>query len=219
MKLVSSETSMVVAGAWNAAIVTPEWIQKYGLRQEPNEENRVQVFIPAGSGMVFEFPRFSFNGLVLAARPDALVINPKESSQAKMEEIEFLARNTLAELTHTPVNGIGHNFEFRDSSPDPRHLGVFTGSQEDLMDAAPNGWEVVGSNVTTSLRDGDTIVNIARLFDGTKLTVKFNFHHQIANRDQAMAVLSGDNGYKRLFQNYTIARELVAKMYGEIDDN
>ena len=87
------------------------------------------------------------------------------------------------------------------------------------MDAAPNGWEVVGSNVTTSLRDGDTIVNIARLFDGTKLTVKFNFHHQIANRDQAMAVLSGDNGYKRLFQNYTIARELVAKMYGEIDDN
>ncbi len=30
MDLISSETSLVVAGAWNAAILTPEWVQKHG---------------------------------------------------------------------------------------------------------------------------------------------------------------------------------------------
>jgi len=219
MKLVPSETSLVVAGVWNTAIVTPDWILKYGLQQEPSEENRVQVFIPAGSGMLFELPRFSFSGLLVAARPDALVISPKESSQAKMEEIEFLATNTLTQLTHTPINGIGHNFEFRDENPDPAFLAVFTKAQEDVMDQTPDGWAVASANVVTSLKDGDRLVNIVRAFDGKQLSVKFNFHHSISTREQAISVLSGTNGYKHLFENYTFAREFVIKMYGGINDD
>lgn len=219
MKLVADETSLVVAGAWNTAIVTPDWILKFGLQREPGAETRIQAFIPAGAGMFFGFPKFAFDGVVMAVRPDALVFSPKDMDKSCMEGIERLASNTVAALTHTPVSGVGHNFEFRDPDPNPESLGAFTNSQVDLIDAVPPGWGPIGSTLATSLQLGETVVNVTRAFVGGQLSVKFNFHHPVVDVEQVTRVLTGQGGYKTFFDNYGIARELITKMYGEIDDN
>jgi hypothetical protein len=33
MELIPSETSLVIAGAWNVAILNPTWVQKHGLEK------------------------------------------------------------------------------------------------------------------------------------------------------------------------------------------
>jgi hypothetical protein len=42
MELIPSETTLVVAGAWNMAILTPAWVQKHGLLKT---DERVQVLM------------------------------------------------------------------------------------------------------------------------------------------------------------------------------
>lgn len=218
MKLAPAETSLVIAGSWNPAIVQPGWIWKYGLEKDDALENRIQVFVPTGAGLIFEFPRFSFDGLLVAARPDALVLTPKESTQVKMEEIENVTHRMLSQLTHTPITGVGHNFEFRDSEPKPEFLKPFTDAQLDLVDASPDGWGAAASGLTSTFRFGDASVNITRLFDGNSLTLRFNFHHPVTTAEKAMEVLSGQN-HKRIFDNLQVAKELATKMYGELDEN
>lgn len=218
MKFIDSETSLVVAGAWNPAIVTPEWILKYGLKKDLQEENRVQVFVPAGAGLIFEMPRFSFSGLIVTVRPDALVIAPKETTQAQFEQIEVLAANTVQELTHTPISGIGHNFEFRSENPSAECLGIFSNSYEDLIDAMPDDWSVAGSTLSSSMQMGATTVNVTRTFIGSQLSIKFNFHHPVVDGAQAISVLKGELGYKHLHQNLEIAKNLVIKIYGDLSD-
>jgi hypothetical protein len=219
MKLVPNETCLVVAGAWNPAIVTPEWILRFGLKAEPGLESRVQAFIPTGIGMIFEFPRFSLENFSFVVRPDTLIFYPKELSEQQMTQIEFVAGNTVQELTHTPIRGIGHNFEFRDAEPDLRFLAAFTNSQTDLVDATPEGWTVSASTVTTALQIGESVVNIVRSFDGTQLSVRFNFHHQVTGGEHALELLRNQNGGKRFFDSYNLAREIITKMYGDINDD
>jgi hypothetical protein len=91
MKLVEKETSLVVTGAWNAAIVTPEWLLRYGLQKAEGVEAQVQVQIPTGQGMVFEFPRYTFEDITIQIRPDALVIRPHEASQPSLDKLAWLA--------------------------------------------------------------------------------------------------------------------------------
>ena len=171
MKLVPNETCLVVAGAWNPAIVTPEWILKFGLKAEPGLESRVQAFIPTGIDMIFEFPRFSLDRFNFVVRPDTLIFYPKESSKEHMAEIESVAGNTVEALTHTPIRGIGHNFEFRDAEPDAQFLAAFTDSQTDLVDATPEGWSVSASSVTTALQVGESVVNITNKVRSCEATI------------------------------------------------
>jgi len=79
MQIVSTETSLVIAGAWNIAILTPGWVLKYGLQQKGDEH--VQVFFPAGSGALFGFPRYQLKDFSFVVRPDAsLMLGEKRPS-------------------------------------------------------------------------------------------------------------------------------------------
>ena len=218
MKLIPDETSLVVAGAWNSAIVTPEWIQRFGLKKEPDQASPFQAVIPVGAGMFFEFPRFNFDGMSVMVRPDAMLLTPSDLSEAKMDEIETVAANVVAELKHTPIGGIGHNFGFSDENPDIDFLTAFTDSQAALVGAAPDGWNVSATLLSTTMTFEETQVNIQRVVNGGRLSIKFNFHHTVADGPKALQVLKGEGGYKRVAENFRVARDIIKKMYGDIDE-
>ena len=219
MKLISEETSLVIAGAWNSAIVTPEWIQRYGLKKEAGQEISFQAMVPVGAGMLFDFPRFSFDGLSVVVRPDALVLAPSGNSEEKMDEIEQLAANAVAELKHTPVGGVGHNFGFCEDTPNVEALTAFTESQNALVAAAPDGWTVASTLLATTMIYGSTQVTVNRAVIGNRLTIKFNFHHAVSNGIGALSILRGEDGYKRLRENYQVARTIITQLYGDLDEH
>ncbi|TNH40961.1 hypothetical protein [Paracoccus haeundaensis] len=213
-----TETALVIAGAWNTAILSPEWVLRHGLQRQAEE--RVQVLIPAGVGMIFEFPRYNVGDFSYVVRPDALIVAPPETSEASIAACEDAVARMIDVLKHTPVSGLGHNFEFRDEAPSDVCVNGFTAARQDLVDQMPQGWDAASASINSSFRnhDGSVIVNISRTLDAGIHIVKFNYHHVIASVEQALQVLRGESDYRRMWTNYAQAAELVNQLYGEEDN-
>ena len=189
MQIVPEETSLVVAGAWNPAILTPAWVLQHGLgRQEPSQ---VQVFMPAGFGGVFELPRYVLDQFTYVVRPDSLVLTPTQHTPGSLEAVERSVFKMLEVLRHTPVNGVGHNFEFRQQDPAITNLDVFTKSRQDLADYIPDGWSPQAVSIASSFANTsqNTVLNIQRSFDAGR-------RHSAKCRRTAIGRLhrSGDRG-------------------------
>jgi len=219
MKLFHEETTLVIAGAWNPAILTPPWVLKHGLEKVLDGTNRYQAFLPAGFGLIFDAPRYVLEDLTFSVRPDSLIIVPKSETSEELNIAEDVAARMLNHLKHTPVGGVGHNFEFREQNPQPAQLDVFTRSRQDLADVMPNGWEPATAAISSSFtKAGGTVaINVQRTFEGGAIIVKVNFHHAVANAEQAISVLSGGNGYSRMPENFQLARTLLTTIYGELE--
>ena len=216
MDFIPSETSLVVAGAWNAAILTPGWVLRHGLSVPEGREEQVQVFMPAGAGVMFEFPRYTLPQLTYVVRSDALILAPNSAEEASFAVLETAAASMLTALRHTPVTGVGHNFEFRSSDVAPEHLDVFTLSGRDISDNMPQGWSGGASVINSSFQkdDGAVVVTIARRFDAGTVSVKFNFHHPVVGIDQAIQVVKSQGNYQSILSNFALAKNLVTNLYG-----
>lgn len=220
MKLVSTETSLVIAGAWNPAILTPDWVLKHGLGKTSDESNLVQAFLPAMQGVIFEFPRYKLEQLTYLVRPDALILSPVESSDDELKSLERMAAKILEELKHTPITGIGHNFTFIDASPQPQALDLFTASRQDLTDNMPEGWTPATTTLNATFKNAkeNVILNIQRQIDANELKVSFNFHHPVKSEDDAKLIFEGRNGYNQMSKNLELAILLIKQLYGDIDN-
>ena len=216
MKIVPSETTLVVAGAWNAAILTPDWVIRHGLKRVPEQRDgtAVQVLIPAGPFGVLEAPRFSLEGFSFTARSDALVLLPDATDDVSLRRVEELAANILTTLNHTPIAGIGHNFEFISDDPDRQWPEAFNSSQIDLIDASPSDWEAYRTVLATQFKCDQIQVNVQRYAEGPKIGIKFNFHHPVSSADKGREVLTGI-GYRSFWDNFKIAEQLVSRLFGE----
>jgi hypothetical protein len=217
MRLVPENTTLVIAGAWNPAILTPAWMLQYGLRRDPGEQHTVQVSMPAGMGLAFDFARYELQDFSYTARGDALVLMPAGAQPDGLRLLEDVGASILGELPHTPVSGVGHNFEFKDDDPDPAWLNLFANSQQDLVDVLPADANSVAQTLSSSLEFGNVIVNIQRYFDGRHLGVKFNFHHAIQAPGQGIRVLRAEDGYRRFADNFEFAMNMVRDLYGRVD--
>ncbi len=217
MQLFPAETSLVVAGAWNPAILTPAWVLRHGLNRPAGQAEPVQVYVPAGTGLIFDFPRYVLPEFTFVVRPDTLIMAPTDQTANNLEVLENAAALMLEHLRHTPINGIGHNFEYRDTEPSPDQLENFTRSRQDISDIMPGGWTSASTMVASSFRkeNGSVIVTATRQFDAGIVSVKFNFHHPITSVDQALQILRGENGFARMAANFEFARSLVTTLYGE----
>jgi hypothetical protein len=221
MKINANETSLVVAGAWNPAIITPPWVQQHILNRQPTVGHNIQVFLPAGQGLAFEAPRFALEEFSFSVRPELLLILPKATQEQELRQIEDVVASIIRHLKHTPINGIGHNFEFRSAAPSIEQQGIFTVSRQDISDNLPAGWNAVTSVLSAAFTNaaGNTFVNIQRQIEGGSLVVKMNFHHPVTSADQALSILSGENGYNRMAGNLELAKSLIALLYGTSGDD
>ena len=109
MKLIHEETSLVLAGAWNPAILTPPWVLQHGLNRALDGTNRYQAFLPTGLGLVFESPRYVLEDLTYTVRPDSLIITPNSETPEDLNSVEDVTARMLEQLSHTPMGGVGHN--------------------------------------------------------------------------------------------------------------
>lgn len=218
MELVSSETTLVVAGAWNTSIINPAWMIQHGLDDRAAAQPaRVQIFMPAIQGGMLEFPRFTLEQFTYTVSPGALVLAPIGDPPQSFEIAEEALTRVLRTLVHTPISGVGHNFEFRDPAPQAGDVAAFTNARQDIVDAMPPGWTPASTALHSTFANGagNVQVNIQRQSDNGVLTVKFNFHHVATDAQQAIAVLTGAEGRPRMAANLELARRLINTLYLE----
>lgn len=215
MEYVPAETSLVVAGPWNPAILTPAWVARYGMGAEPGSLGRVQVMVPALQGLMFELPRYRLEKFSYTVRPDALVLSPNEGAPGSLGELEDIAAKILSTLRHTPVSGVGHNFEFKSANPEAGQLETFTKSRQDLGDHVPSGWTAGSSAIVSSFKNetGALQINVHRQYDAGTIVIKVNFHHPVSSIDEAIAVLADREKFGSMDANRSIAEKFLSEIY------
>ena len=216
MQVTLPETSLVIAGAWNPAILTPAWILQHAMQNTDAQAHMVQAVFPAMLNGAFDFPRFMLPGFAYTARNDAVVFLPESMAENVLSNMEDVVARLLAQLNHTPIGGVGHNFEFRHSPTRDEWLEPFNRSQVELIDAA-GGWNVSRTTLATSFVIDQVTINIQRYTEGDAMVVKFNFHHSVNSAAEARLVTVGQ-GFPRFWQNFETAKSIVQKLYGNLDD-
>ena len=105
MNALPASWNIVLAGAWNPAIINPNWIGKHILK---SGGAKYEVLIPVmGDQRVM---RFTEEGVQIAVVENRLQLAPTSLTPSAMRATEHMATAILSLLSHTPVSACGINY-------------------------------------------------------------------------------------------------------------
>ncbi len=203
---VTEACSVVVAGLWNRSIFTPSWLASNILE---DERAPIQSEIPISN---LELPiRHSFGGVYLRVSQGRLELNQKEIGSSDEPMIETACK-ILSLLAHTPVSGVGINFQYKILDVG-RISPLF--KTLDLGPLADFGASVAENVLVRSLRlTNGHIVNV-NLALRDCVTIDVNFHHDARSTSEAKSFI-GDGVQSRL----QLAERLLLDVYRiEVSDD
>ena len=192
--------NIVLAGLWNRAIFSPEWVSRL-LFHEPEVETLISVMpvLP----IVYRNRQVAVE--IASSR---LVFRPRELNDECIRSAEGMAHIVLDTLRDTPLLGVGINFAFTEANPCRDLVEMF-----ELADDATLGearWNIRGRRIVRTLeRNGDSL-NLSLVFDGRELTVEFNFHTETSDNQASQdavhdrAIRLRDSALLLLDQTYNL---------------
>lgn len=99
--------NVVIAGAWNTAILTPKGIAK---RLFQLEDTPVEVLVE----LEFRSPiRVKYQNIVVQPSSSSLIISPENSNSELLEQSVIIARRALEALPETPLKAAGLNIRYQ----------------------------------------------------------------------------------------------------------
>jgi hypothetical protein len=174
--------SLVIVGAWNPAIFTPQWAQEHIFPSDDRIDG--EIALPE------HVLRLTAGDMVLLVKPDRVEFRPKSVLEDNLARTERTAIRLLSRLQDTPVTAFGINFRFQ--VPDPSRtideiLEVPEGERVRELGAAVESvsvkrrviWEEFVVNVSVS-RDG-----------GIPPAISFNHHFPIVGALRCAEALHG----------------------------
>lgn len=194
MKLVKGSSTLVIVGAWNPAILQPDWIARNALQIQTGAP--IPMTMEFGPGIGF-LPRLNIDGVTVAPFPDRLLFGLDSLDVLQLARLEDAGHRTLSALSHTPVTAFGENFDFVEDDPTEEQLGIFD-HLVDLSDRVGERFEPVATALKQSVQlDGRTL-NLTRELNGNSFFIRFNFHYSASSAADAAALLGGQ--FERNYQ-------------------
>lgn len=204
MKAQVENWSLVLVGAWNTAILTPDWLTK-----QLGASGPIQIEFPIGNPLM---PlRYTLNGVHLVVTREHVVLAPSADDPVILGRMESYCKSILTVLTHTPVTAIGINFAFLEEAPPDDLKRLFRAS--DLPRINDANFVVEGTEIKRRLRlPQDGILNLSlQQTDGAQVVLNLNFHRDVDGASAAAAYL--DN---RVTKYRTLATTFLRDAY-ELD--
>jgi hypothetical protein len=162
--------NVIVAGAWNRAIFTPEWIARNIFSVE--KDVAINIDVPLN----FLAPyRVRHNEIAVLVSSINLEIATDSCSYELLDKAREYARRAIEELPKTPISAVGFNFRYRCKELPIELMEV----SECKIDKAfsDDGFEIVGRQIRRSLKYGDGLINVDFLFDQPEsAALVLNFH-------------------------------------------
>ena len=198
---------IVLVGAWNIAIFTPEWVKANLL-----PENDFKVLYPSRVGCSLKYQTDLFAFCIEGNRLQFEVINP-EAMRDSYVEIVRLLRIILRLLLHTPMTAMGTNYVY-DSD---RSFEVL----DALQDKAPlqSIVELIGTGVKSQalvrkfdMGENKELTLRLESVQGDHNKIDFNFNYTVKNAGEVMQILGDDD--QLLIKNQELARRIVDEVYG-----
>lgn len=183
MEAPAHKQNVIVVGAWNRRLFTPHWLQ-----QEFSGEADVTLEMAVGNPAL---PlRLSYDDLRLEVSNDRLTVSSSQTSDDAIQKVQELASGVLERLRHTPVTGVGVNFQWNEPEPDASLLAVFDLS--DNQDLADAGVAVAATTLSRNTTWGDRVLNLKlNLTPDGVVEYHMNFHNDVTSTAAAKEVVDG----------------------------
>lgn len=172
------EWNVVVAAAWNMAILTPDGIRRRVFGDEQN--NPIQIQVPLdGMGPV----RVRLHGLVAMVQPNALIVEADEPTYENLGRAMQAAARAVESLRETPFSGVGINVRYRlETLPTATAAVIRTPLDQALSDADFN---IAARQLRRALDFNDGRINLIFIEDGEGgAVVQQNFHRDTTSPEE-----------------------------------
>lgn len=208
MVLVQEQTSLVLVGIWNPAILNPEWLIRNALGVPAGTEVSVEMLVAATPSLPTQY---AMQGLRFTPTRDRLTIHAVDAvTDAVLVRMQSVALQILQLLPHTPVRACGQNFTFLEEHPSPEQVGVF-GAVNDVVQTSDFPLETSSTGVRLALQFEGRLLNFTRTLQGGKLELKMNFHAQVKDANTAIDMLKNEGLFAA---NLSWAKRILKNLYG-----
>ena len=204
------QAQTVAIGAFNPYVITPGWLVKYKVCSRDDELNVRMVSLGEGAAFGFGKVQWQVDGQRLSV-----------STTDRSEDCGELVSKVLKFLPHTPIQAMGHNFQFTATRAE---WGDRPGPQlghrrlEDLEGAEQVRWRGV-------FQAGDARLEVTLAHEPELVAVFFNFHRNM-NLDIAIVaptpegqIAEAREAAMRFRSDFERSRELLRSLFDlEISD-
>jgi len=188
--------NVVVMGAWNVAILTPDGIRKR-LYQLP-EGTPVEVQIAIDRPLP---PRVRHEGLMVVPAADALDISTVQADRPSLLRAAELAKKTLQMLPETPLSAVGLNIRYQFTALPDELITLVKAPIDDLLSDA--GFSIGGRMTRRSLVVTPGVLNLevtqGKMAEGN---ITLNFHRDSSDPIELVSWLSRANEFLEQSENF-----------------
>lgn len=175
MSFEAFDWNVVVAGAWNRAILTPEWIGRFLF--EVGEDTPLSLEVPINVRGPW---RVTHDGVSIEINPNGLVASVNPCKYETLDKARVFAKHAVTELSRTPLVAAGFNVRYRVTETPPELAEAFEcGFDKSLSN---RGIEIGARGIRRTLPWGAGVVNTELRMEPNKATIiEYNFHKGSSN--------------------------------------
>jgi hypothetical protein len=165
------EWNVVIAGAWNVAILTPDGIKKRLFRTTASKTLRVDVAIDTpGYFRVIE------DGIIVIPSSSSLQVLTQRPDKKSLQKAAELASVALTELDQTPVVAAGVNIKYRFPELSNHLIDLIVAPVDEAF--SDDGFVIKGKSLKRALAVGEAgVVNLEITQDESQAgSLTMNFH-------------------------------------------
>ncbi len=199
-KLVLRRPVVVLLGAWNPAIFTPEWIAHFLFEYKDGDNVTIGMIQEVASGEHIIF----IDNIGISASTNRLKFFVWEEND--IEKLPSVITKLYETLPHTPLGDFGVNYKFTVESPNISIVESLETSEFLDMEFA-----ILRQEIKTQLgRDESSVINLQRIFDGNDFELDLNFHFSVTNAGEILELVNAGICATCLAE----AKKLIEKIYG-----
>ncbi len=170
MAIEAVDWSVVVTGAWNVAILTPDGIRKRLFELPDGSPVSIEIAIDRPGSF-----RVRHEGVIVELSPLGLIISGDPSNLQTLTLACQVAQKALTSLPETPVTATGINFKFRTPDLPNSVLDLLECRLDDLL--SDNNHVIVGRTLKRVIDCDSGVINLEiSQKEGSESTISFNFH-------------------------------------------
>lgn len=179
--------SVIIAGRWNQAILTPVGIAKYVFGMEPSQKLKLEIHVPLDGLSPYQVKHPTEDVLAMTEH-HLLKIALTEAGYAALAKAMEFGKNALTRLPETPVLAAGFNIDYRaDGALDELAGPVRSEVDPLLLDADFRTKERV---LGRTLAFGDGVLKVRLSVSDVESTIRCNFHRETQDQGDLTTWLS-----------------------------
>lgn len=205
MNNIEDRNTLVLVGAWNPAILSPNWIAREVMGFAADRNFDVNVEFPFGKIAAGQPVRMSFEGITVLAAPDKLMFFLSDGGQ--VQKSIGTAAAILRLLPHTPITAFGFNFSFLAEKPSQKLLDTFGDNDSSQAFEDPDA-TLVTQGWKQTVKTNNHLVNVSATLNQEAVTLDINVHFEVTSATAASELLE----QAELFTNVKGEVDAVTKM-------